>query len=1190
MSRVSVPAVRTVLNPEAETTRRTARHWLLGAFATTAVALALAPAAQAQSLVLQGDYLKIGVNDKGTLGTGGTTRPGILYDGTGTGTFNPNYDYLTPGSPMEGFVLVGSTSGGAFTATNSNASLGSAQVTGTLTDYSGVAHGGETFDQRAVWTGTYGSTLGVTHDYRFNSNGQQLQIVTTITAMTDITGLKFVRFTDPDAVAAPGDTSATNNFQGNGSVAGTDLIYAEATVSKYVIGLYSNDPTPHVTGAPGFTAAPAGYLAGTFLGNGDYTIGMAFTYGDLMNGASLTLNYSYIFGTDISAAISANGGGGGGGSSDPTTPRNIEAGGEFSDADLAGGTVNPVFDGGSLKLTADTSVGMDFRVTANGGSIDTAGHDLVLSGVVAGEGRLIKTGEGVLELKGVNTFKGVTVNQGVLAIGADTALGAEGADLVINSGTIRSTGDSTILRKISLSGASATFDTQDHDLVISSVIDGGGVLEKVGTGVLTLSGENTYTGDVAIRQGTLKIDSAKSLGASTSTIIFAADTILTTPSNLILSNRINIDSGLGAIDVAGDSLKLDGALTGAGGIVKTGAGTLTLSGPSSLKTIKIDAGTVIASSQQALGASDGAIILAGGTRLVTGTDMAVTQTINFAGANAVIDTGAANITLTGAISGDNCLIKAGAGSLNLLAPGANAIGACVQEGALKFNSVFTGNVRVDANGLAAGSGLIKGDVKVAGILAPGNSPGRLVVDGSVALERTGTLLIDIDGPTAGVGAGHFDTLVLTGRGSVFTAAGAISPITRGITGDATNTYTPRIGDAFQVVTAEGGVTGRFDRLVQPAQGMPTNSRFEVVYRPNAVILAVTPDRYAAIATGVANAQAVAGAVDTLRDGGSTGFSDGLIGLNEGQLSGVLHQAAGEIHADTVEAVLRGARGARRLAIARTTAATADREVWASFSGGTREVGADDVAGRYRDDRVGLVVGADRRISDTIRLGGAVSYGEAEIKAGQFGAGRTFSYQAMAYAGWTSGPMYVSGVVQGGKDVYKTQRVLGATTLLAKPEGASYAIDVEAGRTFALAPANVTVIAGLSKDRVDRDGVTEAGSATLGLSFDDVKRDAVQARLGLRAERQLTIGQATLKPYVSAFALQELDGSRTRLDAALQGAGFEVASSSPGRTALELSTGFEAKVGARGLVRLGYRYEGAREAQAHAFSLTGAVAF
>ena len=1160
---------------------------LAALLAGTALSAAAAPAL-AQSVVLQGGYLKIGVNEKGTLGTGGTVRPGILYDGTGSGTFNPDYDYLTPGSPMEGFVLKGTGSGGAFTATNNNASLGGASIAGSLTSYNGAEYEGTTFDQRVVWTGTFGTVLTVTHDYHFDENGQQLSIVTKITALEDISDLAFVRFTDPDAIAAPGDSSATNNFQGSGDIPGTDLIYAEALVSKYVIGLYSNDPTPRVTGAPGFTADPTGYLAGTFLGDGDYTIGMGFTIGSLLNGDSITLNYQYIFGTDIAAAVAANGGGG---SPVAEAPRNI-AGGSVSAEDLAGGGVLPIFDGGSLKLASDALVGLDFTVTANGGSIDTAGHNMIMTGAIAGDGRLVKTGAGVLELSGLNSFMGVTVAQGVLAVGADTALGREGADLVIDDqAAVRATGDAVISRAVTLSGGEAIFDTQANELILTGPVSGDGRLVKAGSGVLALTGANTF-GGVSVTEGAVAIASEAALGAPGGLLSLAGEGRLITLAPMTLEREVRFESGAATVEVAGGPVTLAGALTGGGGLRKTGTGVLILEGASSLSGLDIVDGTLVAASSSALGAADGAIVLREGARFTAGNDLTVSQSLAVAGGDARVDTGAHTVTVTGALRGDNCLIKVGSGTLNLLAPGANAIGACVQEGRLSFNNLFEGDVRVDAGGVAGGSGFILGDVTVDGVLAPGNSPGRMVGAGSVALGAGGRLDLDIDGSTPGVGAGRYDTLVLTGANSVFTAAGAIAPITRGITGEATNNYTPPIGATFQVVTAEGGVIGRFDSLLQPATGLPANGRFEVVYRPNAVILAVTPDRYAALPAGVVNARAVGAAADALRASGATAFTDALIGLDEVRIAGALHGAAGEIHADAVEAVLRGNRAARRLAAVRGALNGAEAQVWATFTGGTREVGADGVAGRYRDDRAGVIVGADRQVGDKVRAGVAVSYGEAEIKAGRLGSGRAFSYHGLAYAGWSDGPYYVSGVVQAGRDVYKTTRVVGlgtgAAPAYAKPEGSSYAVDIEAGRRFALAAADVTLAAGLSADRLKRDGVAEAGDARVALRFAGLERDAVQARVGVRAERVVRLGTSELKPYASAFVLQELDGSRTRLDASLMGAGFQVASSAPGRMSVEVATGFEASVGDRSRVRVGYRYEGAREAQAHALSLTGVV--
>ena len=80
----------------------------------TIVALMVSSGALAQTAsvtgtgmgLLQNDWVKAGVNtNTGTLGSGGGTSPGLLFDTTGTGTFNAAYDYLTPGAPFDGFSL-----------------------------------------------------------------------------------------------------------------------------------------------------------------------------------------------------------------------------------------------------------------------------------------------------------------------------------------------------------------------------------------------------------------------------------------------------------------------------------------------------------------------------------------------------------------------------------------------------------------------------------------------------------------------------------------------------------------------------------------------------------------------------------------------------------------------------------------------------------------------------------------------------------------------------------------------------------------------------------------------------------------------------------------------------------------------------------------------------------------------------
>ena len=402
------------------------------ALAGTALSFPIsAYAAPAPSEILAGSYIKIGLNGFGTLGYDDNNPPGILYDGTGTGNFNDAYDYLTPGTAFEGFAFSGSSSAGAFTASNNNSGDYSRDIGGSLTTYNGVAYGGTTYDNRAVWTGTYGALFTVTHDYHFDDDGQQLNITTTVTALTDITGLNFSRFTDPDARAASGDASQTNNFQGGTGVAASDLVYAEALVSKYVIGLYTSDATTHNSAVTNWTYDTASYLAGGSIGDGDNTIGLGFDIGDLTSGDIFSFNYRYIFGTDISAALGAAGAGGGGGGSTPT----IQDGGAYTVEQLLNGAVTPTFNGGVLTLGSSGAAPTDFTVETAGGTIDTAGHDLTLSGVLSGPGALNKTGAGVLTLTGANTHGGFNVQGGVLAFDSGAALGGDAT--ISNGASIR---------------------------------------------------------------------------------------------------------------------------------------------------------------------------------------------------------------------------------------------------------------------------------------------------------------------------------------------------------------------------------------------------------------------------------------------------------------------------------------------------------------------------------------------------------------------------------------------------------------------------------------------------------------------------------------------------------------------------------------------------------------------------------
>ena len=292
-----------------------------------ASALLMGTSAIAAPLVLEGNYVKIGVNDAGTVGSGGNTSPGILYDSTGTATFNPSYDYLTPGTPFEGWTVKGIDTDGTtvlFNYYHNNTNVGGAPITGTLVDKSGVSYRGLTFDNRAVWSGSV-TEFDIEHDYRFNDNQQFVDINTRLEFKMNVPTLYFGRFTDPDARAAAGDSSQTLNVRGYaGGVPATNVVLSEALVSKYALGLFTAATNSNTGISASWSTDPLTYYGGQDDGDGDYTIGMAFMFSGINTGDIIDIQYAYIFGpSSYDAASGAVAGGAGGATSSSFTVTNV---------------------------------------------------------------------------------------------------------------------------------------------------------------------------------------------------------------------------------------------------------------------------------------------------------------------------------------------------------------------------------------------------------------------------------------------------------------------------------------------------------------------------------------------------------------------------------------------------------------------------------------------------------------------------------------------------------------------------------------------------------------------------------------------------------------------------------------------------------------------------------------------------
>jgi autotransporter-associated beta strand protein len=378
--------------------------------------------------------------------------------------------------------------------------------------------------------------------------------------------------------------------------------------------------------------------------------------------------------------------------------------------------------GGNITLNG----GVNLEAVQSGGTVD-------FSGVISGNSGATISGAGTVRLSGNNTFTGgTTVNSGTLLFGANDRLANAGA-FTINGGTANLGGFSETVGAVSINGGTVTngtltgsgYTAQAGD--VSAALAGSGTLAKNGTGVLYLSGANTYSGTTSVNAGILEIRSAGALGATNGSTTVNSGAAL------------NIFQGSGGITVGNESLILNGVgVSSANGALRNTGGNNAWNGAISLgANSRINADTTGSSGSLTIGGN----IDAGSNILFLGA---------MGGTNG--NTGG-NITINGAISGGGAsqdstitsIYKDGTGVLTL--GGANN---------------YTGDTRIAQGNLTvSGSGSLGSgsDVYIA-------SGGSLSVNSSVSVASVQEWTNSNSG-TIAIGSGATLTINGADRGNMF---------------------------------------------------------------------------------------------------------------------------------------------------------------------------------------------------------------------------------------------------------------------------------------------------------------------------------------------------------------------------------------------------------------------------------------
>ncbi len=482
-------------------------------------------------------------------GTGGLTKLG-----SGTFTLTGANTYGGATTVSNGSLTLNNASGNALsdsTAVNldtsgANLTLSTNETIGSL---AGVAGSGVTLNGTLTAGGTNATTVFAGSA---NGAGGLTKVGTGTLTLSGANG-----FSGPVTINAGGVTVSGGSAIANGTAV------VLANVSGAVLTLSTSEQIGSLAG--GGTTGGNVVLGSNLLTVGD---GTSTVYGGVIGGSGgqltkvgagelqLTGANTFTGATTISAGS--------------LTLNNV-GGAALSDSTA----VNLDTAGATLVLTTGETIGSlagvaSSVVTLNANTLTTGGNNgtTAFGGAIGGTGGLTKSGVGTMSLTGVNTYGGTTtISAGSLVLNnasgtaindvSNVDLNVSGANLTLSS-TTETIGSltGTLGTTVSL-GANTLTTTTAANSTMQGVISGtGGSLVKNGTGELTLSAANTYTGTTTV-------------GVGGSIRLFGTDGTLG-GGNVSNSGTVRFERGSPYL-VANN-------ITGTGAIVQNGSGLVTLSG------------------------------------------------------------------------------------------------------------------------------------------------------------------------------------------------------------------------------------------------------------------------------------------------------------------------------------------------------------------------------------------------------------------------------------------------------------------------------------------------------------------------------------------------------------------------------------------------------------------------------------